>query len=367
MFIDATHAMRFCIVDFYLARQLLTGIVVALLALLAVDGVIDFLDEIDKVDADYPIGMMLFYSLLEIAVSAYELLPIAVLLGCMVGLGSMAVNFEFLALRACGYTRMRIAYSILAVGVLLMIGAFIYGEFVVPKAQYRQYQIKHCCEQRSHFFESDTGYWLREGNYFINFKTLLNDNEYLDVDVFELNQNYRLLRHIEAKQAVVAVDEKILILHNTELFLFGKENRIQRRIIERLQIPFTISELTHTMPESLRQEHMNFRQLYAYIKFLKRSELNTDVYELALWTRLSTMLSILVVILLAIPWLFGSVQSATMGKRFFTAILLGLSYIIASQIFGNLSIGYHFSAWLGAFVPVILFSLLGFYLLRVIR
>ena len=106
MFIDAMRAMRFRIVDFYLARQLLTGIVVALLALLAIDGVVDFLDEIDKVDADYPIGTMLFYSLLEIAISAYELLPIAVLLGCLVGLGSMAINFEFLALRACGYTRM---------------------------------------------------------------------------------------------------------------------------------------------------------------------------------------------------------------------------------------------------------------------
>ena len=367
MFIDAMRVMRFCIVDFYLARQLLTGIVVALLALLAIDGVIDFLDEIDKVDADYPIGAMLFYSVLEIAVSTYELLPIAVLLGCMVGLGSMAVNFEFLALRACGYTRMRIAYSILAVGALLMIGTFIYGEFVVPKAQYRQYQIKHCCEQQSHFFESDTGYWLREGDYFINFKTLLNDDEYLDVNVFELNQSYRLLRHIEAQRAVTSVDEGILILHDAELFLFGNENRIQKRIAEQLRIPFTISELTHTMPESLRQEHMNFRQLYAYIEFLRRSELNTDVYELALWTRFSTMLSILVVILLAIPWIFGSVQSATMGKRFFTAILLGLSYIIASQIFGNLSISYHFSAWLGAFLPIILFSLLGFYLLRVIR
>ena len=367
MFIDAMRAMRFYIVDFYLARQLLTGIVVALLALLAIDGVVDFLDEIDKVNADYPIGTMLFYSLLEIAISAYELLPIAVLLGCLVGLGSMAINFEFLALRACGYTRVRIAYSILVVGALLMIGTFIYGDLVVPKAQYQQYQIRHCCEQRSHFFESDSGYWLREGDHFVNFKTLLNDDEYLDVNVFELNRNYRLLRHVKAKRAVASIDERILILHDAELFLFGKENRIQKRIAERLQIPFMISELTNTMPESLKQEHMNFRQLYVYIQFLKRSELNTDVHELALWTRLSTMLSILVVILLAIPWIFGSVQSAAMGKRFFTAVLLGLTYIIASQIFGNLSISYHFPAWLGAFLPVILFSLLGFYLLRVIR
>ena len=237
----------------------------------------------------------------------------------------------------------------------------------MPKAQYQQYQIRHCCEQRSHFFESDSGYWLREGDYFVNFKTLLNDDEYLDVSVFELNQNYRLLRHVKAKRAVASVNKRILILHDAELVLFGKENRIQKRIAERLQIPFMISELTNTMPESLKQEHMNLRQLYAYIQFLKRSELNTDVYELALWTRLSTMLSILVVILLAIPWIFGSVQSAAMGKRFFTAVLLGLAYIIASQIFGNLSISYHFPAWLGAFLPVILFSLLGFYLLRVIR
>lgn len=359
--------MRFCIIDLYLARQLLTGIVVALLALLAIDGVIDFLDEIDKVDADYPLKTMLFYSLLEVAVSAYELLPIAVLLGCLVGLGGLAVNFEFLALRACGYTRLRIAYSILAVGALLMVGTFIYGEFVVPKAQYQQYQIKHCCKQQSHFFESDTGYWLREGDYFINFKVWQNDNEYLDVNVFELDENYHLLRHIKAQEATVLFEKKALVMQDVELFLFGEENRIQKQAVAQLQIPFTISELTETMPTTLRQEHMNLYQLYSYINFLKRSEMNTDVYELALWTRISTMLSMLVVILLAIPWIFGSVQSATMGKRFFIAVLLGLSYIIASQIFGNLSISYHFPAWLGAFSPVILFLLLGFYLLKVIR
>ena len=367
MFIETMHIMRSRIIDFYLARQLLMGVLVALLALLAIDGVIDFLDEIDKVDADYPLKTMLLYSLLEIAVSAYELLPIAVLLGCLVGLGGLAVNFEFLALRACGYTRMRIASSILTVGVLLMVGTFAYGEFVVPKAQYQQYQIKHCCKQQSHFFESDTGYWLREGDYFINFKTLASNNKYLDANVFELDQNYRVLRHIKAKQAIVSADKKTLALQDVGLFIFGKENLIQKQAVAQLQIPFTISELTDTMPATLRQEHMNLYQLYSYINFLKRSELNTDVYELALWTRLSTMLSILVVILLVIPWIFGSVHRAAMGKRFFAAVLLGLSYVIASQIFGNLSISYHLPAWLGAFSPVILFSLLGFYLLKAIR
>ena len=355
------------IVDLYLARHLWSGIVVALLALLAIDGVIDFLDEIDRVDADYPLQTMLFYSLLEIVVSAYELLPIAVLLGCMVGLGGLAVNFEFLALRACGYTRMRIAYSILTVGVLLMIGTFIYGETVVPKAQYQQYQIKHCCERQSHFFAADNGYWLREGDYFINFKTLPSDNEYLDVAVFELNQNYSLLRHIEAERASAHADKQILVLQDAEILTFGDKNRIERQYAEQLQIPFTMSALVQTMPESLKHEHMNLYQLHSYINFLKRNELNADTYELALWTRFSTMLSILVVILLAIPWIFGSVQSATVGKRFFVAILLGLAYVITGRIFANLSISYDLAAWLGAFSPVILFSLLGFYLLKAIR
>jgi len=355
------------IIDFYLARQLLTGIVVALLALLAIDGVIDFLDEIDKVDDDYPLPTMLRNSLFEIAVSAYELLPIAVLLGCMVGLGGLAVNFEFLALRACGYTRMRIAYSILTVGFLLMIGTFVYGDLVVPKAQYHQYMIKHCCEPHSHFFEADNGYWLREGNYFINFKAQSGDSEYLDLNIYQLNEDYRLQKHIRAQQATVPPDKEILVLPNAEVFIFGEESRIDRRYDAQLQIPFTISEVTRTMPNSLNHEHMNLYQLYSYIQFLERNELNTDIYELALWTRFSSVLSILVVILLASPWIFASVQSATMGKRFIVGVLLGLSYIIASRIVGNLSIGYHLPLWLGAFSPVIVFSLLGFYLLRVIR
>ena len=355
------------IIDFYLSRQLLTGIAVALLALLAVDGVIDFLDEIDRVNNDYPLKTMLFYSVLEIAISAYELLPIAVLLGCIVGLGGLAVNFEFLALRSCGYPRIRIAYSILMVGALLMIGTFIYGDFVVPQAQYHQYQIKHCCQQQSHFFAAHNGYWHREGNYFINFKKLTDDDQYRTINVFELNENYRLLKHIKAARASASTDKKTLLLHAAETLVFAQDDHIAKQYTEQLQIPFTISELTRTLPESLRHEQMNLSQLYLYIDFLAANELNADVYELALWTRFSSVLSILVVILLAIPWIFASVQSATMGKRFFMAILLGLSYVIVSRIFANLSIGYDFPLWLGAFAPLILFSLLGFYLLRVIR
>ena len=207
---------------------------------------------------------------------------------------------------------------------------------------------------------------MREGDYFINFRAW-SDNEYLDINIYELNEDYRLLKHIKAPQATALDAEKKLALQDAEIFVFGKEGRIEQQYAKRLAIPFTILELTDTMPDSLAHQHMNLYQLYSYINFLARNDLNSDAYELALWTRFSAVLSILVVILLAFPWIFASVQSATMGRRFFIGVLLGLSYVIASRIFGNLSIGYNLPLWLGAFSPVILFSLLGFYLLRVIR
>lgn len=354
-------------VDIYLGRQLLIGTSVALLALLAIDGVIDFLDEIEKVDQYYSLSNMLFNSLLEIIISAYQLLPIAVLLGCVISLGNLAVNAEFLALRACGYARIQLSSSILLVGSLLMAVSFIYGEVVVPAAKIKQYQNKYCCEEVSHFFEANKKYWFHEANYFVNFKESLDNDIYRQVEVFELDKNYQLVQYIEANQAAAMPAEELWVLEDANVYSFTQPNTVAVERWERWELPTAVSTLTEEMPELLKQDYMNLLQLYDYIGFLDANTLHSKSYELAFWTRFSAMLSILVMILLATPWIFAAHQRATMGKRFFIGVLIGLAYLIASQVFSNFSITYAFPVWFGVFLPVILFSAIGLFLLRMVR
>ena len=342
------------------------GTGVALLALLTIDAMIDFLDEIEKLSSTYTLALILSNSLLEIVISIYDLLPIAVLLGCIISLSNLAVNAEFLALRASGYARIELSAALLRVGVLLMGSVFIYGETVVPWAQAKQYQNKHCCESHFHFFKADRKYWFHEADYFISFEEL-QGNIYRAVGVFELNKNYQLARYIEAPRARANPTEKVWLLEDATLYSFTEKNVMQVEQKEQLALPIMLSYVASGMPEVFMQDHMNILQLTDYIAFLEMNSLHSEPYQLAFWTRFNTALSILVMILLATPWLLAATQRATMGKRFFSGVLIGLVYMIVSQISGNLSIAYAFPTWFGVFLPSVFFSGLGFYLLQKVR
>ena len=350
----------------YLGKQLLFGTGVALLALLTIDTIVGFLDEIEKLSLSYTLLQIVTNSLLEIVISVYDLLPIAVLLGCIISLSNLAVNAEFLALRAAGYARIQLSAALLRVGVLLMASIFIYGETVVPWAHAKQYQNKHCCENHFHFFKADRKYWFHEADYFINFEEF-QENIYRTVGVFELNKNYQLARYIEAPRALASPAKKNWLLEDVTLYSFTEKNVMQVEQREQLELPITLNHLANSMPEVFMQEHMNILQLTDYIDFLEANTLHSEPYQLAFWTRFNTALSVLVMILLATPWLFAATQRATMGKRFFSGVLIGLVYMIVSQISGNLSIVYALPIWFGVFLPSVLFSGVGLYLLQRVR
>ena len=61
-----------------------------------------------------------FYVGLVLPRFAYEIFPIATLLGSLVGLGAMANHAELIAMRAAGVSLSRIVWSVMQAGLLLM-------------------------------------------------------------------------------------------------------------------------------------------------------------------------------------------------------------------------------------------------------
>jgi lipopolysaccharide export LptBFGC system permease protein LptF len=68
-------------------------------------------------------------------------MPIAVLAGALVGLGLLARNNEFVALRSCGVSLWQITLPLVALGVLIGLANFLWGETVVPVTARRAQEI----------------------------------------------------------------------------------------------------------------------------------------------------------------------------------------------------------------------------------
>ncbi len=104
-------------------------------------------------------------------------------------------------------------------------------------------------------------------------------------------------------------------------------------------------------------------QLYSYIKYLHYSGLRANKYEFLFWQRVFQPLATLVMILLAIPFIFGPLRTVPMGLRIIAGAVTGLGFYIINQFTGPIAVVYQLSPLVVAIMPTLLVTALGIVLL----
>ena len=75
----------------------------------------------------------------------------------------------------------------------------------------------------------------------------------------------------------------------------------------------------------------------------------------------------MVMMVLAIPFVFSQQRSGGIGARLFTGIILGLAFYVVSRGFGYFGLLYGIPALIGAALPALLFFGVALVMLRRVR
>ena len=87
-------------------------------------------------------------------------------------------------------------------------------------------------------------------------------------------------------------------------------------------------------------------------------------YELAFWRKVTQPISIAVMMLMALSFIFGPLRSVTMGARILSGVIAGFTFYISSEFFGPVSLVYQIPPVFGAVAPSIVFFGIAVMLLR---
>ena len=112
---------------------------------------------------------------------------------------------------------------------------------------------------------------------------------------------------------------------------------------------------------------MDIMELYQYITYRKHTGLANGEYALSFWQRVFQPLASAIMILIAVPFISGSLRSATMGLKLLLGIVAGFLFYILNQFFGPMSLVYQLPPILAALLPTVIFMLLGLMLLKKVR
>lgn len=352
------------ILERYVASTCLALIALALLLVLGVDFLFAYVHELGGIGrGDYNAGTAFIYTALTLPSRLYELFPMASIIGVLLALGLLSSRSELIVMRASGFSVFDIAKAVMKVGLLMAVLVTLLGEFAVPKAEYTAETLKVRAKSGGQAVLTARGTWVREGNNFIHIQKLLPKGELQDITYYAFNDAYQLQSATFIKKAKFR--DEVWKLKNIQKSTISPE-----RITTQTSRSETWPDLVDpTLLDVLlsKPNDLSLNGLYKYIHYLKANQQDASYYQLAFWKKIMTPFSVIVMVFLGVPFVFGPLRSVSMGLRILAGIVVGFTFYLSNEIFGPLSLVYSFPPIIAAIMPPFLFLLLGYFMMRKVR
>ncbi len=352
------------ILDTYIAKTIISGTLMVLLVLGALLAFVDFVSELDDVGkGQYSMLQAGGFVLLSLPKRLYELFPTAVLIGSLLSLGALAGNSELTVMRASGVSIMRIVLSVLKAGFILLVFVALVGEFILPSSEKQAQELRAKNLNQTISLAGESGFWARDGQRFVYVSHVFPGNKLGNVKIYELSKDNKLIRMTHVKSAkYIAGQWQLNQLKQTEFSNDHIESRKKSsEVWQKLINPDLFSVV------SLAPDNMSAVDLYKYNDYLKTNNLDSSHYELAFWIKIFTPISSLVMLLIALPFIFGSQRSSGAGNRMLVGLLLGIGFYLLNRMVNHLGQVYHVLPFISASAPIILAAFASFYALRKVK
>jgi lipopolysaccharide export system permease protein len=351
------------LLDRYIVRAVLGPVAVVLAVLLTLGGVYVFQQEQDDIgQGDYTSADAFVHVLLNLPDQAWELLPLAALVGSLLGLGALARGSEITVIRAGGVSPARIAGSALIAATLLIGIEVALGEFIAPQLQLASRQQKAFSKFSDVTFGNGSGAWVRDGNRILSAARQSGQTQFGGMTIFELTPDHRLQAIGHADRATVgAPGSSGWMLRGYKESRFEDDKVVAQPEGERMLDSHVSAEflgLAVSNPGDL-----TLASLYRLIQYYQQNSLDARPYVFAFWSRIARTLAIAFSVLLAVPFVLGSLRSAGAGARAMVGMILGVGLFLLQRLIESGTLVFNLNPVVLAWMPTALLAALSITLL----
>jgi lipopolysaccharide export system permease protein len=263
-------------------------------------------------------------------------------------------------MQASGQSRWNIITSAMKSALLMVLFVMSIGEWVAPLTETKAKEIRTQAISGGSLFASDKITWAKDGDNFVSIGEVVDTQTLRKVNVYEFDENLVLKQITSALQAKYS--ENGWQLEQVKYTFIGD----QRIRYEKVDKGVWLSTLT---PDKLgvvtvKPEALSIRGLIEYVNYRNNNSLDPSRYELALWRKVLQPLSVGVMLLMALSFIFGPLRSVTMGARVILGVLTGFGFFVSNEIFGAFSLVYQLPPFLGAALPSFVFAAFSMFLLQ---
>jgi lipopolysaccharide export system permease protein len=316
----------------YLMRAILTSTMLVMLVLLALAGLFEFIGQLDSTQGEYGVPQALLYAVLRLPQLSFEMLPIASLIGSLLGLGALANNSELVVMRTAGLSVGDLARMVAISGSVLMLVTALVGEYIGPPLDYFARTMRDEARYGQEDRDIGSAAWVKDGPVILHLERINTEFEFGALYMYRFNEDNSLQSIARAENSGIDDDDN-WVLENFRETRFDDDSVqvVESNVaVESFDVDAEMLGITLVKPVSL-----SARGLMSYIGYLKRNELDAERYETELWSRVARTVTVIIMPVLALAFVFGSLRSAGAGGRLMIGVLIGLAYFLASEMTAN--------------------------------
>lgn len=365
----------------YVLAEVFKSVLFVLVAFLALFAFFDLMGELSSVGrGGYTFEGALVYVVLGLPGYAYELMPIAALIGTIYTLSQFASRSEFTIMRVSGMSTWQAGMMLAKIGVVFAALTLLFGELVAPKSSELAEKWKLRAQGASLSQEFRSGLWAKDvvkaedgsgavlGSRFLNVRQVQPDGLLKDVRVYEFDLDFRLKAMLGAATASYMGNNvwqlQQVVQTKFAIDAFAQPGADARRTegitMQQLAEYRMVSEIT---PDILSvvfadPDRMSAKDLAAYTRHLEENRQATSRYEIAFWKKVIYPFAVFVMLALALPFAYLHFRSGGVSLKIFTGIMIGVSFQLLNNLFSHLGLINTWPALATAVLPSVLFLLM---------
>ena len=146
-----------------------------------------------------------------------------ILLGCVLGMGHLATTNQLIVLRISGMSIFKLTLFTIKTALIFVIIVIAIGEIFAPIASEEADRGRSKALDIEIASQSQEGFWIRDGENFINVKKNIDGKLFRGVTVIEVNSSNKISTVVTSEQAIF--DGKSMDMKkNTEIFSIDASN-----------------------------------------------------------------------------------------------------------------------------------------------
>ena len=235
-------------------------------------------------------------------------------------------------MRSAGLSVGKLSGMVAITGVVIMVITALIGEYIGPPLDYFARTMRNEARFQQDGRNSGNPAWVKDGQVILHLERVNSDFEFGGIYMFRFNDDNSLRSIARAENSGIDDSDK-WILENFRETRFqddGVQVVESSREVQSFDLSGDMLGITLVKPISL-----SVKGLLSYISYLKKNNLSSGRYETELWSRIATTVTVVIMPILALSFVFGSLRVSGSGGRIMIGVMIGLGYYLASEMIAN--------------------------------